>query len=950
MISKRSFNKKMSLVLILNLFLTSCSIFDKEIDKRAPSSIKIEKHISHSHSKLEKSLPDKDILYKYKGMLRLPPTRYVADKIIKIGLGLYLKQLPIKDEVRLRFKNALKSDQYKFTVVPFLMAIKSSFLASRKQRKNNFNEYILDIYPKGDEVIGLEHSHFHYEKKEKKKKSKEEKEQMKEMIAAVINIFDIVFLKDSEFVLGKMPKRNLKIITKVKDEIKKTLKIVRLSQDDDSLEAPVYDNLIKDDDRLEAMSVSLIDFLGIFTFHHYQMFASRYYYKEQAKKRMLLQFNKNFGEELWSDLNKELYHKKFGVQVIVDGLQGTLVEALVGGDSNHPLIKNVVYNHTNQDKFKPKKIPTYEAGPQEMSFIHAVSKNKQNLSNLNFLNFFKDLYKNHNKGIAKNGIATTPTISVRNLPLIQTGNAVIGKDGGTGLPNFHYLDRKKEQAFYFWGNDAIMLDDLTKKSGMKTLFERMPKKLTLNCMATYEAGANWSISPLLNVALGEKLRDFGEILCLDELTKRAKNEKKSRKLKTTLIKVGLKIKEDRYKNKEEKKRHKRRALRLITKIANLENEVMPSLVTFYSPWIDHMAHFTGPFSDEIISPTGELNRLDFWMGRLVDVYKDAGVYDNTLFSLTGDHGLTPTKFLIKADKAIFGTLKEEGIKLKMLKISSDEGEGPKIRNHIRKSAVRGYDVMTASTGGGNFQIELFKDQGKNWAQQPLYKDTLNLILQSGQAINVTKEIVNRLEETLEYGAIREEESNYKKSVTRLFAKHNDKRIDEIIHRDGNRVFYEFTVNLLGTDKLSKWTYKPTPKGLREYTALHKKCVEEATLEDKSSWCTEMQWRTLTSFTNKPDSVVQLSHLFDIDYSGTIHLFSNPYIGFNSLVPGRHAGEQFHEKDAFMAIWGTPVKLKNKIKSREITAPAATLYQFLTGKEVVKGEDGWANTSLIPFKK
>ncbi len=103
---------------------------------------------------------------------------------------------------------------------------------------------------------------------------------------------------------------------------------------------------------------------------------------------------------------------------------------------------------------------------------------------------------------------------------------------------------------------------------------------------------------------------------------------------------------------------------------------------------------------------------------------------------------------------------------------------------------------------------------------------------------------------------------------------------------------------------------------------------------------------MTSYTNKPDSVAQISHLFDVDISGTIHLFSQPYIGFNSIVPGRHAGELFHEKDAFMAIWGTPVKVDKKIRTRTIMSTAPALYEYLTGDKVKAGKNAWGDTSLL----
>ncbi|MBF4391621.1 hypothetical protein, partial [Vibrio anguillarum] len=57
-----------------------------------------------------------------------------------------------------------------------------------------------------------------------------------------------------------------------------------------------------------------------------------------------------------------------------------------------------------------------------------------------YLPFFKRLYRDHRASITQVGISSTPTISVRNLPIIKTGAKVSGQ-GGTGIPNFHFVDR-----------------------------------------------------------------------------------------------------------------------------------------------------------------------------------------------------------------------------------------------------------------------------------------------------------------------------------------------------------------------------------------------------------------------------------------------------------------------------------------------------------------------------
>ena len=88
-----------------------------------------------------------------------------------------------------------------------------------------------------------------------------------------------------------------------------------------------------------------------------------------------------------------------------------------------------------------------------------------------YLRFFRDLYDGSEAegaglapwAVARSGISTTPTISVRNLPVVFTGAPVAGP-GSTGIPNFHFVDRsfsadgvQQGRAYYFYGNDALEL-------------------------------------------------------------------------------------------------------------------------------------------------------------------------------------------------------------------------------------------------------------------------------------------------------------------------------------------------------------------------------------------------------------------------------------------------------------------------------------------------------------
>lgn len=84
---------------------------------------------------------------------------------------------------------------------------------------------------------------------------------------------------------------------------------------------------------------------------------------------------------------------------------------------------------------------------QQVRFLSTLAE--QNYQDPYYLPFFKQLYQHYRQTIVQVGISSTPTISVRNLPIIKTGAKVSGL-GGTGIPNFHFVDRQADRAYYFW--------------------------------------------------------------------------------------------------------------------------------------------------------------------------------------------------------------------------------------------------------------------------------------------------------------------------------------------------------------------------------------------------------------------------------------------------------------------------------------------------------------------
>jgi hypothetical protein len=606
----------------------------------------------------------------------------------------------------------------------------------------------------------------------------------------------------------------------------------------------------------------------------------------------------------------------------------------------------------------PKAKSLRASGPQQIDFLTHLSRS--DFAHPHYLPFFKALQEDPQAAWVPVGISTTPTISVRNIPVALSGAPVAGPQS-TGLPNFHFVDRGYEKdgetrgrAYYFYGSDAVELVSLTQEAGMQTLPARLPHLSSLSCTAQYDEAAHFGIDALLNLGLGERVRDFGDRLCAAELERRARTERDLRERRREL----LALREDvtrrhawwkawsRFGQSAERKL----AERWVAEIARDEQRSMPELLLYYNPWPDHFAHFEGPFADEIISPSGELNRLDYWLSRIRKAYEDAGVLSRSVFGIAGDHGLTPVYHLLNPEVEIFDALREEGHEFRVEKISSDEGEGPKLTNPFDPPSMKGIDVVVASTAGGNYMLDLFKDQGEAFTSQPLASDLRAIrpmgALATTEPVDLLEELTRRLSDSLDYLAVRESACSPERCSVRIMRNSGEPAVGTI-HRRGRRIHYSYVGHdLLDTDDLSP--YEALGEAQRaEHAALRVRCVGAA-LNLTDTWCNESEWRRLTSFTPRPDSVVQLAHLYDSDRAGTINLFPRDGVGYNSQVPGRHAGESFHEKNAFVALWGEPLVPRTQQPERRSAVNGAVpmaVYEWLGETTPIQGRDGWGYAGL-----
>ncbi len=90
--------------------------------------------------------------------------------------------------------------------------------------------------------------------------------------------------------------------------------------------------------------------------------------------------------------------------------------------------------------------------------------------------------------------------------------------------------------------------------------------------------------------------------------------------------------------------------------------------------------------------------------------------------MAGDHGLTPVFYALNPEKQVFeDTGRAKSIQLWLKKISSDEGEGPKITNALSCKLEGGGCGGCLSTAGGNFMMDFF-NSAHGWQVQPVYQE------------------------------------------------------------------------------------------------------------------------------------------------------------------------------------------------------------------------------------
>ena len=904
-------------------------------------------------------------IYDAGAWLRRVPMELAVSFYARAKLEGFLDELELPSELADRLRARLASDDFVDELVPFLLFVYELYQAPEGESAETFDDHLRATFGPGD-VPGIEHSMFTFAPQEDAEGGAGLPGIGDDIARDLLAFYDVLYLKDRTEAQGMEERLACasrdalpdleRAVDAASPSVSRLLASLGERMEEQAELGAALRAVREDPVKLEAATAALVRFIDQTVCRNYRFFATRAFRTEQLGRWMREELTAAEGGALWTFL-EEAQRRRHGVVIVVDGLQGKLMEALARGDGEDPFVRAIVAEHDAAGGPAPRARSLRSPPEQNVAFLRAFREN--GYAHPQYLPFFRALLADARGHWVPVGLSTTPTISVRNIPIALTGAPVAGDDS-TGLPNFHFVERgyakdgeQRGRAYYFFGSDAVDLVALTEQAGMRTLFARMPELGSFSCTAQYDEHAHQGVDALLNLGLGETLRDFGERLCAAELEQRAETELTLRTLRTRLLALRESLGTDppwwRFWSRFGRGQERTLAESLIDEIAEKEQRTLPELFLAYNPWPDHFAHFEGPFADEILSPSGELNRLDYWLGRFVRAYERAGALERTVFGLSGDHGLSPVWHLLNPEVEVFDALRDEGIDFRVVKISSDEGEGPKLTNPFDPPSMKGLDAVVASTAGGNYMIDLFVDQGAQFARQPLAEElrALRPLAQpDARPVDLLEEIATRLADSLDYLAVRETPCTTEGGAVRLVGHRDGMRGEAVIRRQGDRIHVAIEgADLLDTNRLTP--YEDLDDAERsEHAALRARCLG-APRDDVARWCTRSEWRRMTSFTVRPDAVAQLAHLYDSDRAGTVNLFPRDGVGYNSVVPGRHAGESFHEKNAFVALWGRPLATNDgdTLRSAPNAALPLAIHEHLAGERPVRGRDGWGYDPL-----
>ena len=269
------------------------------------------------------------------------PYKLAMPIVARARLGSMIDKLSLDPDVHRRVMARIESKELIDEIIPFLIAMQDLYVPSDNFKNDQtFNSYFRSHYVPNKSPPGVEHSMFQWE-------SKTEQPEGNGfgldnyIVTKLVMIYDIIYLEghDPDEALRqqlsceeKIRERELFDLTaRIKPHIKGMLDhIVTLLPEDSEFRDPLS-NAASNGNKLEAVSTSVIELIDQQVCKHYRMFATRIYREQQLKDWMqhaLDEESTGHGDDaLWQFIEYANNERRYVIHVVVDGLQGRLMEA-----------------------------------------------------------------------------------------------------------------------------------------------------------------------------------------------------------------------------------------------------------------------------------------------------------------------------------------------------------------------------------------------------------------------------------------------------------------------------------------------------------------------------------------------------------------------------------------------------------------------------------------------
>ncbi len=343
-------------------------------------------------------------------------------------------------------------------------------------------------------------------------------------------------------------------------------------------------------------------------------------------------------------------------------------------------------------------------------------------------------------------------------------------------------------------------------------------------------------------------------------------------------------------------------------------KAFPRLMAFYEWHVDVRGHRQGGESKATLR---EMQDADANFGRLVQMYEERGLYDQTYFILISDHGMAPVKKSFYVDKY----LEENGFKTRMISWNLGESHIPSDWDRVDSllgttKKIYDADSVVGAAGGGCATVDLVRNggiaiNGKGtaalWKEQLTYSDVRQAKTAQGQVVDVI-ELMNEVK-AIDFLLVRDDADGVDGERRVRVVSDKGETLIRRVQGPNNYFFYKMEV-LKGKDPLSlvdEHQIRPLVRSDRFYEA--------------------KAWYEALRGEDYPDAVIQFAQVFDSPRAPTLLLCAAEDWSFNSQIVGKHAGPLEEEMIATFCLAGPGIE-KGELKQARIVDMVPTVLKLL----------------------